>query len=390
MTNILEESKTIKQYLQTWRQALHQIPETGMHLPETIAYICKELDAMQISYRILDHGAGILAQIGMASSPCILLRADMDALPIKEESGEAFASINGNMHACGHDLHATMLLGAARLLKAKENEIQGCVKLLFQSGEEIMEGAKAAIQNHILENPHVDAGFATHVISNIPVGVLAYGEHAASSSTLFEIHVQGKGGHGSMPELCIDPIQAAVMIYQSFQSLIARECGVSEEVILTFGQLSAGNSTNIIPDAALLKGTLRTYDKKKREYIKQRMQEIIQGISLTTRTTITLDILNEMDDLHCDPVLNEFFANSIQELNPEFKMINQLHTSASEDFAAIAECIPSSYFAIGAAIDTPQNCYGQHHPKVRFHEDALVIGCAAYTKAALDYIEKQS
>lgn len=171
---ILEEAQEMNDLLIKWRRDLHQIPETDLELPKTVEYISKRLDEMNVEYKVFPEVSVIIAQIGKGDK-CFLLRSDMDALLVEEETGLEFASKNGCMHGCGHDLHATILLGAAKILKAHEEELPGVVKLLFQPGEETFRGAKAAVEAGVLENPHVDAAFAAHVFAAIPCGTIGYG-----------------------------------------------------------------------------------------------------------------------------------------------------------------------------------------------------------------------
>lgn len=256
-SKLLQEAKQFQDELVSWRRELHQIPELGTILPQTVRFAASKLDEMGIGYQIMEDCSCIVAQIGKGSK-CFMLRSDMDALPVTEESGLPFASVNGCMHGCGHDLHATILLGAAKLLKAHEAELNGVVKLLFQSGEETFSGAKAAFERGVLENPHVDAAFAMHVFAGVAPGVISYGVQAMASVYGFKIVLTGRGGHGSQPEICIDPINAGVEVYHALQSLIARECPPSAEAALTIGQFSAGNAANVIPEYCVLQGTLRT------------------------------------------------------------------------------------------------------------------------------------
>ena len=235
---ILEEAQEINDLLIKWRRDLHQIPETDLELPKTVEYISKRLDEMNVEYKVFPEVSVIIAQIGKGDK-CFLLRSDMDALPVEEETGLEFASKNGCMHGCGHDLHATILLGAAKILKAHEEELPGVVKLLFQPGEETFRGAKAAVEAGVLENPHVDAAFAAHVFAAIPCGTIGYGVEAMASVYGFKITLTGRGGHGSAPEGCIDPINAGVEVYHALQALIARESDPADCCVLTIGQFSA-------------------------------------------------------------------------------------------------------------------------------------------------------
>lgn len=386
-TNFYEAALGIKDELTGWRRSLHKNPEVGLSLPQTTRLVMTALDAMAIPYTFYEDISCITALIGDPNArPCILLRADMDALPIAEETDLDYAAENGCMHACGHDLHAAMLLGAAKLLKAHEGDLQGCVKLLFQSGEEIFAGAEAAIQQGILENPKPDAAYAMHVASTLPLGVVAYGDNPMAAVYGFQIHLKGKGGHGSQPDQSIDPINTGVHIYLALQELIARECAPSAEAALTIGQFSAGAAENIIPETATLKGTLRTFDPKVTDYLIRRIEETALGISQVYRTQCELTVLSKVPSVVCDPALNALFLGALEGL--PVKILPGFHVMGSEDFAFIASEIPSSYFSLGAGVSDPEKWVGQHNPKVLFNESVLPIGAACYAQAAMTGLEQ--
>lgn len=384
---LLQEAIGFAGELVGWRRYLHQNPELDLQLPVTTAFVEKQLTEMGISYEKSEEAGYITAVLGEGKK-CFMLRSDMDGLPVKEESGLECASENGCMHACGHDLHATILLGAAKLLKAHESELKGKVKLLFQPGEETFRGAKAAVEEGVLENPHVDAAFAMHVASIVPVGVIAYGTDPMSSVYGFKITLTGKGGHGSMPELCVDPINAGVQIYLAMQSLIARECPSAEEAVLTIGQFDAGNAANVIPERAVLQGTLRTFKKEVAEKLIQRIEEVVKSVASTYRVKADLEVLYNVPSVNCKEELNAEFVNSIKELNPQFQVLPLLHVMGSEDFAFVTEKVPSGYFTIGAGIEDQSKWVGQHNPKVQFNEACLPIGAASYAKVAMDWLDK--
>ena len=199
---------------------------------------------MGVVFQLYEDSSTIVAQIGQGEK-CFLLRSDMDALPVCEESGEPFASQNGCMHACGHDMHAATLLGAAKILKAHEKELKGVVKLLFQSGEETFSGAREAIKAGVLENPEVNAAFAMHVAPNMENGVIQYGKHPMTSVYGFRITLTGKGTHGSTPENGVDPINTGVHLYLAFQELIAREISALDEAVLTIGHFEGGKAFSL-------------------------------------------------------------------------------------------------------------------------------------------------
>ena len=278
---LVTEAQAFADELAAWRHDLHQTPELGNNLPQTSAFIQARLDEMDIPYAVLVDGSCVVGLIGAGAAAAargngtcaddqagtvIMLRGDMDALPVAEESGEPFASINGCMHACGHDMHATALLGAARLLKVREAELvdaNATVKLLFQPGEETFEGARAAIADGLLENPRPQAAFAMHVNSQSPLGLVLYGSPALSGVYGFRITLQGKGGHGSSPEICIDPITAAAHIHIALQEINSRELKPGDFGVLTTGRFEAGAASNVIPDVAQMWGTIRTTDPEK-------------------------------------------------------------------------------------------------------------------------------
>lgn len=384
---LLQEAKDMKEELVAWRRALHQIPEIGPHLPQTVSYVTSQLEAMGIPYTVLEDSSNVIAAIG-SGDKCFLLRSDMDALPVPEETGLPFASTNGCMHGCGHDMHAATLLGAAKLLKKHEAELPGVVKLLFQSGEETFSGAAAAIRGGVLENPHVDAAFAMHVFAAVDKNTILYHGNPMAAVYGFKITLTGHGGHGSQPENCIDPINAGVQVYLALQSLIARECPPYAEAALTIGQFEAGNAANVIPQRAVLQGTLRTFKKEITELMIKRINEIVPAVAAAYRTTAEIEVLSNVPSVVCDEALNEEFITSIRELNPSVQAVPTLHVMGSEDFAFISDAVPAGYFIIGAGVEDRSKWLGQHNPKILFNEDSLVMASASYAKVAMDWLKK--
>lgn len=382
---LVKEAAELQEQLVKWRRALHQMPEVGTNLPQTMAYIKERLNEMGIEYKEYEEISCIVATIG-SGEKCFLLRSDVDALPVVEEADVPFKSTNGCMHGCGHDMHGTILLGAAKLLKVHEQELKGTVKLLFQSGEEVFKGASAAIDAGALENPKVEAAFAMHVIAMMPVGVVMTGKEAMASVDGFKITVVGHGGHGSMPESCVDPINAAVQVYLALQSLIAREIGGTEEAVLTIGQLSAGDVANVIPERAVLQGTLRTFDKKVRERLVKRIQEISAGVAAAYRCQCEYEALSACPSVITDDKVTDQVEKSIQSLYPQLHVVKQAHGMGSEDFAEITDRVPSAYYMIGAGPEDPAKRLGQHNPKIEFNESILSTGAAIYAKTAMDWL----
>ncbi len=386
---LLKEAENLHEELTKWRHSLHRIPELGLHLPNTIKFVKEKLSEMNIPFQEYNECSCITATLGQ-DGKCFLLRSDMDGLPMREESGEPFASQNGCMHSCGHDLHTAILLGAAKLLKNHEDTLKGRVKLLFQSGEETFDGAKTAIESGVMETPHVDAAFAMHVASIIPANTVIFGTYPMAAVYGFRIILTGKGTHGSTPQLGIDPINTGVHIYLALQELIAREISSTEEASLTIGRFDAGSVSNVIPERAFLEGTLRTFKPEIRTMLITRINEVIHKIAETYRTKVEIEVLSDVPPVSCDPDMNQEIVNSILDMDSKIKALPLYHVMGSEDFAFIAEKVPASYFGLGAGIDDRSQWLGQHNPRVRFSDKCLPLGAAIYAKAAIDWLNTHS
>lgn len=394
----------MEEKLRTDRRFLHRHPETGFDLKLTKEYVKKELISM--GYEPVECGkCGLIAHAGgKHPGKTFLLRADMDALKITEKSDVDFSSEHiGMMHACGHDLHTAMLLGAARLLKQHEEEIHGKIRLFFQPSEETFEGSKDMIDHGALEN--VDAALMIHVMAGMPLPagavIVCDGGVSAPAADYFHIHIHGKGCHGAMPQVGVDPITIAAHLITSLQELHARELAMSEEAALTFGFVQAGQAENVIPDTAELGGTLRTYDEAVRERIKQRMQEICEGTAAIFRGTASLSFTSGCPTLINDPSLSAHVTAFCQELLGEQKAFSTAQLKAmspntassktvgSEDFAYVSHQVPSIMLALAAGEPKNGYCYPQHHPMVKFDERVLVPGSCIYAYTALRWLEDQ-
>ena len=400
---LLQEAEALRAQILAERRWLHENAETGFDLNKTHAFVKQELADM--GYQPVDCGrAGIVALAGgKKPGKVFLLRADMDALPIQEESGVEFACKSGNMHACGHDLHTAMLLGAARLLKAHEAEIPGTVKLMFQPAEEIFEGSHEMIEAGLLENPKVDAALMIHVMAGMPfpagtVIVSAPGV-SAPAADYFEIKVRGKGCHGSMPNTGIDPLTAAAHILIGLQELQARELAMDDRAVLTIGTMNAGTAANVIPDSVTMGGSIRTFDEETRAMLKKRMAEIAGGIAQAFRAEADVafgsgcpTLVNDRDlSACCETYVKELLgkgkAFSVAELNAMSGGGSSSKSAGSEDFAYVSQEVPSIMLALASG--QPEKGYGypQHHPMVKFDESVLAGGSAVYAYTALRWLE---
>lgn len=335
--------------------------------------------------------AGLTATLGRPEGKCILLRADMDALPLREETGLPFASGNGAMHACGHDMHTAMLLGAAKLLKAHEAELHGCVKLMFQPAEETFEGAKDMIAGGVLEDPKVDAAVMLHVLGGmpLPVGtviVCAPGV-SAPAADYFQICVHGKGCHGSAPQQGVDALTAAAHILLGLQELNARELGADEAAVLTVGKLTGGTAGNIIADSAQMEGTLRTYDEAVRARLKERMEQMAGSLAAAYRARAEVSFGTGCPTLVNEGALCAAALRHGRALLGEKAVLSavtlQGRGGGSEDFAYISQQVPAVMLSLAAGGQHPQ-----HHPAVTFDEAVLPAGAALYAQLALGWLRE--
>ncbi len=403
---LLREAEDFQPALIAHRRYLHTHAETGFELKETLAYVEKALREM--GYEPQKCGkAGLVALAGVGKpGKVFLIRGDMDALPVREEADVDFPCENGRMHACGHDMHTAMLLGAARLLKAHEEEIQGTVKLMFQPAEEIFRGSDDMIKAGVLENPKVDAALMIHVMAGMPFEpgtvVVSSPGVSAPAADYFEIVVQGKGCHGSMPNTGVDPLNAAAHILIALQEISARELALGERAVLTFGTMQAGTAANVIPDTVTMGGSIRTFDEETRSFIKERMTQIAEGIASSFRAEAHVTfgsgcptLKNDREVSACaekyvKELLGEKKAFTVEQLNAMSGASGSGKSAGSEDFAYVSQKVPSVMLALAAGQPEKGYCYPQHHPKVKFDEAALAGGSAVYAYTAMRWLEEHA
>ena len=399
-----EEAAKLQETLVTDRRYLHAHAETGFDLTDTLAFVKKELQEM--GYEPEKCGkAGLVALAGgKKPGKVFLIRGDMDALPIEEQADVDFACPNGRMHACGHDMHTTMMLGAARLLKEHEDEIQGTVKLMFQPSEETFEGSKDMIVSGLLENPKVDAALMIHVMAGMPFEagtvVVSSPGVSAPAADYFEITVRGKGCHGSMPNTGVDPLNAAAHILIAIQEIHARELAMSDQAVLTIGTMNAGTAANVIPDSVVMGGSLRTFDEDTRSFMKERLIQISEGIAKAFRAEAEVTfgsgcptLVNDKELAVCaekyvKELMGKGRAFSAEELNAMSNGEKSSKTAGSEDFAYVSQEVPSIMLALAAGQPQKGYCYPQHHPMVKFDEDVLAGGSAVYAYTAMRWLEE--
>ena len=391
---LLQDAERLKTEITADRRVLHQNPEAGPHLPETAAYVKRRLEEM--GYAPRDLAGGVTADItGADTGRCILLRADMDALRIREETGLEFRSENGNMHACGHDCHTAMLLGAAQLLRQHQEELQGTVRLVFQPDEEGFTGAKSMLVAGILkEIPTPKAALALHVNSGTPSGMVLCGRGTfMAGCTLFRVSVRGTGCHGAMPETGVDPINIAAHIYLSLQELTAREISAKEPAVVTVGRFQGGQAPNIIPEEAVLEGTIRTFDRELSARIMERIRVIAENTAAAFRGSAHLEEIASAPPLVNDPALMDRVAGWAEELAGKERVYRlDQGGMGSEDFASFTYELPCAYLLLGAGTPQEDPRYGKpmHNEAVVFNEDVLPTGAALHTLFALRMLARET
>ncbi|MEL7608670.1 MAG: M20 family metallopeptidase [Bacillota bacterium] len=387
--DFFKEALNVQSQMVTDRRWLHQNAEIGMQLPKTTEYVKKRL--VEMGYEPTDVcESGVSATVGKGGGKVILLRADMDALPVLEESGESFSATNGNMHACGHDMHTAILLGVAKMLKEWENEIEGVVKLMFQPAEEVFLGAKAMIKGGVLENPKVDAALALHVGGMLKNGeITLHPGVAMSSCNGFKIKITGKGAHGAMPETGIDPINVGVHIVQSLQVIPSRETSLAAGALVTIGAFNAGAAPNVIPNTAELLGTMRTFNEPIREETLERVKTIAHDTAKMFRAESEFEVLSDVPCMINDEGLAATIKQYILDMPglPD-EILEGEPLSGSEDFACVGKHVPAVMFWLGASADEQEKIFPPHHPKALYNESCMPIGAASLAGSAIRWLRE--
>lgn len=368
------------------RRHFHRNPEFSMELPNTVDYVCRRLSAM--GYEPERLGGGVTCTAGSADQggKVILLRADMDALQVTEINDLPFKSVNGLAHVCGHDTHTAMLLGAAAILKEQEADLDGRVKFMFQPAEETIVGAKEMIKEGILENPKVDAALSMHVMPHLKNGEFHYkSEMCFSYMDIFSVEVRGVGGHGSMPDKCVDPIHCVVQIYNMLSGMTARESSMFDSAVLTIGALGGGSMPNVIPDTAKLEGTLRCYSGEIRDRIMEKVEKVIDSVCAVCGTAYTIHTKN-VEGIYNDPAFSEEMLTYAEELTGEKVVRDKYPNNASEDFSLISHAVPSLFMLMGVG---EEGAPGLHDPKAIFREEKLYMGSAVFAYCAAKWLSGQ-
>ncbi len=371
------------------RRDFHQHPELAFEEVRTAGIVARELNELGLEVRTGVGKTGVVGILeGLQDGPTVLLRADMDALPILEENGTDYASANaGKMHACGHDGHTAIALGVAKLLSQHRDKIAGRIKFVFQPAEEIGRGAQAMVADGALQDPRPDVTVGLHLWNSMPVGTLGVADGPVmSGSSVFNIKITGKGGHGASPHESIDPVVCASQVVSALQTIVSRTINPFDTVVISTTQISAGDAFNVIPQYAEMKGTIRTFKTEVRDTVERRMHEIVEHVCAAMGCKGELVLTHITKPVSNHPEIGAALRDVFTEVIPEVKFDLNARTMGSEDVGEFMDDIPGMYFFLGAKDTTQDTYYGHHHPRFSFDEEALPMGVALLSSAVASYV----
>ncbi|MCP4536875.1 MAG: amidohydrolase [Chloroflexi bacterium] len=387
--NFKAEAQALREQLVAWRRDFHMHPELGLEEHRSAAIIAEKL--RELGYQVQTGVAqtGVVALLkGKQPGPVVMARVDMDALPITEENETEYVSQNpGLMHACGHDAHMAIGLGVATLMAQRQDQMTGTLKLIFQPGEEGMNGAEIMVKEGVMENPRPDVFLSTHVWNDKPVGTICVTLGAAmAAADKWMCTVRGKGGHGAMPHQTVDPIVATAQIVTALQTVVSRNVSPMETAVVTVGKIHGGEAFNIIPPQVELGGTIRTFSPQVQETVWQRMREVVERVAAAYGAEAELKIVSLTPAVINDgEVVDIVRAAAKAVVGPE-NIFSDVRTMGSEDASYFMKDVPGCYFFVGSANAERGLDAAHHNPRFDIDEDALPLGVAALTNALAHYL----
>jgi amidohydrolase len=383
------EAEAMRDELVARRRDFHRHPELAFEEYRTAGIVAEELSKLGLEVQTGVGKTGVVGMLeGDREGPTVLVRADMDALPIHElNETDYISTASGKMHACGHDGHTTIALGVAKLFAKHRNHISGRIKFVFQPAEEVVGGAAAMVADGVLENPHPDVSLGLHLWNGSPVGTLgvADGPIMAGSST-FRIVITGRGGHAASPHRTADPLICAAHLITTLQTIVSRNVDPLEQAVVTVAYMRAGEAYNIIPQDVELRGTVRTFKTEVRDLVEQRMRELTESLCKAMGCAAQFEISHNTkpvaNNVEVSDRLRGVFRNYI---NPDLMDINE-RTMGAEDVGLFMDDIPGMYFFLGSANSERGLDYAHHHPRFDFDEEALTLGVTLMSAAVAEYI----
>ena len=386
----LELSKKYFDYVVKMRREFHMNPEPSMEEYNTSKRIKDELDAMGVEYKTI-AGTGVIATIkGVKVGKTVALRGDIDALSVIEETGVDYASKNyGMMHACGHDTHGAMLLGAVKVLNDMKDEIEGTVKFFFQPGEEVGKGAAAMVAEGALDG--VDSVMGIHISSDMPVGTInAEPGPRMAAGDAFKVTITGKGGHGASPEQCVDAVVVGAATVMNLQSIVSREMSPFDPVVVTTGSIKSGTRFNVIAPTAILEGTVRYYKMEYKEIISAAIERIAKSTAEAYRATAQLEYSTLVKPTINDEKCATIAHNAASKIVGNDNVISILPSTGGEDFSEFSSRIPGVMTRLGARNEEKGIIFPHHHGKFQVDEESFIYGVAFYAQYALDYLKNNN
>jgi len=387
MKSYHEQALALKDALIQRRRDFHRYPELAFEETRTSRIVAAELQSLDMEVITGIGQTGVVGILeGTQDGPTVLVRCDMDALPIEEENDAPYRSQEAHkMHACGHDGHMSIALAVAKMLHAGREHIKGRIKFVFQPAEEVGRGAAAMIQDGVLGNPKPDVSLGLHLWSELPTGQVVINDSPfMAGATIFTIQLTGAGGHAGQPHTTIDPVAAAAQMVLSLQTIVSRNVNPTDTAVLSVTQVQAGDAFNVIPSHATIKGTIRTFLPETQAMIEERMAAIVHGIAEATQCKATVDIQNLVP-----PVINSSeHAHRLREqfsvIAPQYTYQNDLKLMVSEDMAYFLDHSGGVFFLVGSGSNGKN--YPHHHPKFDLDEDALVVGASILAAAVSEYV----
>lgn len=389
--NFLALAEQIKDETIAFRRDFHRHPELGFEETRTAGIVAETLTELGLDVTTGVGKTGVVGLLkGAKASPVVLLRFDMDALPIQEENDIDYASeVPGKMHACGHDNHVAIGLSVAKILAGMRDEIPGMVKFVFQPAEEGDGGAELMVKEGVLTHPKPDYALGMHVWNEQPVGwyCLTRGPSMAGAHT-FEVKITGKGGHGAVPQSSVDPVVAAAQIITALQTIVSRNVSPLDSAVVTVTAVHAGTAFNVIPQDVVLKGTIRTFKDSVFQVVEKRFHEIIEHTSKAMGCQAEIEILKVTYPVDNDPALADLMADVVREIQPEAEIDQTYQTMGSEDFSFLAQGIPSCYIFVGSSNPAKGLDFGHHHPRFNVDEACLPYAVAMMARGAIAALQQ--
>lgn len=397
---LIAEAAAISDRIVALRRAIHAEPEIGLHTPKTRDKVRNALAHLPLEWREGPSTTGLVATLkgGVGEGPCVLLRGDMDALPMPEETGLDFASkVPGTMHACGHDAHTAMLAGAAEILARQADTLKGEVRFMFQPGEEGYHGARFMLEDGLLggegfDRPLPDAAFALHVMPNAPHGLVG-GRTGALLAAADQLHitVTGRGGHASMPHDTLDPVPVACEMVSAIQTMVARRFSVFDPVVVTISKIEAGTAHNVIPDTANMLGTMRTLSPTNRARLREELPLLVAGIAGAHGLTGEVNIIEGFPVTLCNADAVDFGEKVARDMFGEEAFLRLADPiMGAEDFAYVLEKVPGAMFFLGVSHegDDWAHCCGIHSTRMMVDESVMPQGAAYLAGLAATFLER--